>query len=394
MKLNLGYNIRKYRKENGFTQESLAEYLGVSYQAVSRWENGTTYPDMELVPVMAKLFGVSADSLFDITDAMRDNAAKETIDELARLSREVKPDTERITELIRDVRHNYLGCDCFWEFWMSVNNNVYRLPEVFPEVRLTVEAILSGKFKTYDKHLSVQYFSVIESESLVGKFLDEYSTEQDISRNFLLYDRYKKLGDTEKADIYRQKNLFLHIAELVSTNGLWSIDPASDPEGELSQVKISLDLLHNICECKPDEKHPISGNGQVDVFVYERIDLGMTLAAHLARIGENDKALAVIEDVTFLFAKAMAITKTELGIPSPWLPDIKFTAEEMTDGERGLLIHDEDGFTYCIYPSWIYTMLTATEGENRLTRNGKHLNGIRNDVRYVACVERVKELLG
>ncbi len=394
MKLNLGYNIRKYRKENGFTQESLAEYLGVSYQAVSRWENGTTYPDMELVPVMARLFGVSSDALFDVSDSLRESAAKETVTELARLSREEKPDTDRITELIRDVRHNYLGCDCFWEFWLSVNSDVYRLPEVLPEVRLTVDAILAGNFKTYDKHLSVQYFSAIENETLVGKFLDDYSTELDISRNFLLYDRCKKLGDTEKADIYRQKQLFSHIAQLVCTNGLWSMNPAADPDGEMAQVKLALELLHGICECSPDEKHPVSGYGQVDVFVYERLDLGMTLAAHLARNGENEKALAVIEDVTALLEKVMAIKKTELGIPSPWLGDIKFSAEEMTDGERYILIHDEDGFTYCVYPSRIYTMLSAAEGDGRLIRNGKYLNSIRDDARYTACVERVANTAG
>lgn len=64
MKLNLGSNIKKYRKENDMTQEALAEYLDVSSQAVSRWENDTTYPDMELIPAMANLFDVSLDDLF------------------------------------------------------------------------------------------------------------------------------------------------------------------------------------------------------------------------------------------------------------------------------------------------------------------------------------------
>lgn len=40
MKLNLGNNIKKYRKVKNMTQEALAEYLGVSFQAISRWENG------------------------------------------------------------------------------------------------------------------------------------------------------------------------------------------------------------------------------------------------------------------------------------------------------------------------------------------------------------------
>lgn len=63
MKLNIGENIRKHRKTKNVTQEEFAELLGVSFQSVSRWENGTCYPDLELLPVMADFFGVTVDQL-------------------------------------------------------------------------------------------------------------------------------------------------------------------------------------------------------------------------------------------------------------------------------------------------------------------------------------------
>jgi len=56
-------NLRKQRMEKGFTQEKLADYLGVSAQAVSRWENGSSYPDVSLLPGLAILLEVSVDSL-------------------------------------------------------------------------------------------------------------------------------------------------------------------------------------------------------------------------------------------------------------------------------------------------------------------------------------------
>lgn len=59
MKLILGEKLRTLRKSADMTQEQLADILGMSYQAVSRWENGTTYPDLELIPALAKLFGVT-----------------------------------------------------------------------------------------------------------------------------------------------------------------------------------------------------------------------------------------------------------------------------------------------------------------------------------------------
>ena len=63
MKLNLGENIRRYRKRIDWTQEQLANRLGVSCQSVSRWECGDGYPDMEHLPTMARLFSVTMDDL-------------------------------------------------------------------------------------------------------------------------------------------------------------------------------------------------------------------------------------------------------------------------------------------------------------------------------------------
>lgn len=64
MQLNLGNNIRQLRRRDKRTQEQLAEALGVTSQAVSRWESGGSYPDMNLIPSIANFFGVSIDELF------------------------------------------------------------------------------------------------------------------------------------------------------------------------------------------------------------------------------------------------------------------------------------------------------------------------------------------
>lgn len=68
MELNLGTAIRRLRTERGLTQEELADYVGVSFQAVSKWETGTTTPDIALLPRLAVFFGVRIDDLFGITD--------------------------------------------------------------------------------------------------------------------------------------------------------------------------------------------------------------------------------------------------------------------------------------------------------------------------------------
>lgn len=68
MKLNIGETIKRLRKEKEITQEEFAEVLGVSCQSVSRWENSSCYPDIELIPTIASFFGISTDKLMGIDE--------------------------------------------------------------------------------------------------------------------------------------------------------------------------------------------------------------------------------------------------------------------------------------------------------------------------------------
>lgn len=65
-KETLGKRIASLRKEKGLTQEQLAEKVGVSAQAVSKWENDISCPDITLLPLLADLFGVSVDELLGV----------------------------------------------------------------------------------------------------------------------------------------------------------------------------------------------------------------------------------------------------------------------------------------------------------------------------------------
>ncbi len=60
---SLGSRIAKNRKEKGFTQEEFAEIMGVTAQAVSKWENDVSCPDIMLIPKIADVFGISTDEL-------------------------------------------------------------------------------------------------------------------------------------------------------------------------------------------------------------------------------------------------------------------------------------------------------------------------------------------
>ena len=64
--MQLGRRIKELRKKRNITQQDLAEMLGVSYQAISRWENNITSPDITTLPVLANIFNVTVDYLLDV----------------------------------------------------------------------------------------------------------------------------------------------------------------------------------------------------------------------------------------------------------------------------------------------------------------------------------------
>lgn len=105
----IGNQIKKLRLEKKVKQEELAEYLGVSAQAVSKWETGVSTPDITLLPNIAMYFGVSIDELF----ALPDEAQYERIENMFSYEKSIHPETfaqsvqflnAQITKDAKDIR--------------------------------------------------------------------------------------------------------------------------------------------------------------------------------------------------------------------------------------------------------------------------------------------------
>lgn len=77
----LGQRIAHYRKLRGITQEELGEKCGVSSQAVSKWENDISAPDITLLGTLSEIFGISADELLGLKREVATAVKPETIDE-------------------------------------------------------------------------------------------------------------------------------------------------------------------------------------------------------------------------------------------------------------------------------------------------------------------------
>ncbi len=79
-------NLKLYRKQNGFTQEQVAERLGVSRQAVAKWERGGSLPDIDNIIALADMYEVTVDSLVrNLTSLPEKEHGKKYIFGVARL---------------------------------------------------------------------------------------------------------------------------------------------------------------------------------------------------------------------------------------------------------------------------------------------------------------------
>lgn len=72
MAIYLNENIKNLRKKSGITQETLADYLGVTFQSVSRWERGDGYPDIAFLPSIASFFNISVDELLGVNNVQNE----------------------------------------------------------------------------------------------------------------------------------------------------------------------------------------------------------------------------------------------------------------------------------------------------------------------------------
>ncbi|MCJ8171342.1 helix-turn-helix domain-containing protein [Clostridium botulinum] len=113
--LNIGKCIIHKRKEKGITQEQLANYIGVSKASVSKWESGSSYPDILFLPELATYFNISVDELLGYSPQL----TKEDIKKIySKLSHEfaVKPFDEAMEQCNKLIKKYY---SCF-PFLLSI----------------------------------------------------------------------------------------------------------------------------------------------------------------------------------------------------------------------------------------------------------------------------------
>lgn len=107
MTVYFGENLKKLRKAKELTQETLADFLGVSFQAVSKWERNESYPDITMLPAIAAFFGVTVDVLLGTDEIAKETKINEYCENYSRFLNERKIDEAR--DMLRNAVTEFPG---------------------------------------------------------------------------------------------------------------------------------------------------------------------------------------------------------------------------------------------------------------------------------------------
>ena len=379
MKLTIGENIRNFRKKNGLTQDELADRLGVTYQSISRWENGTTYPDLELIPAISELLGVTVDELFGMPQAEKEKRAVEAFDALRRECIKGDYNADRIVTLLRDIRRNYLDSGSALRPWCEGNDRAFRNPKILPEVRLLAEAYLDRY--PMNSHV-IQTMAEIEEEENLDSFLEKYTTPFDCSARALLYNRYFLRRDADRFEPERRYQLYSALSHLLCPWYLQKWGENREAADEFMEAVLSL-----IRRDAPDDRP--------DMWTQDRIELGLASAARLVATDKSDEAILQVESVVKLLEETMTITsETLLPTSCRFLDGMEWNAKEdwhtrdnNPDSPEERMIYIDTKMKgmcsgYCIHPSEYLGIL-----------HGKAFDPLRDHPAFEKLCERVKALI-
>ncbi len=174
MSISIAKTIKALRAHKGITQEELASHLGVTYQAVSKWERDEGYPDITLLPLIANFFDVSTDELLGV-DVSKKQEAIEAI----------------VTNANRFYRHGDLD-----NARKVLEDGLAEYPNAH---RLLLELIQLKYESPYASHTEKK--AVISSSIITLEHILEESTD-DAVRNFatvILIRHYRYCGNRLKA---------------------------------------------------------------------------------------------------------------------------------------------------------------------------------------------------
>ena len=312
MDLYIGENIKRLRREKGVTQEKLAEHLGISTQAVSKWERGETLPDITLVIPLASYFGISTDELLGLDEAKNKARAEEMLKEYRSLKDNYKLDEAKavIEEAYRKFPNNWsVVLRYLWNLiGTSAHSDKSRILEHDAEIEDIVRRIQE------DCTVDSYRFYALNAKANLALARGEQDKALEILSAIPRYhesrqQRIEWLYPTDSPEYHRQ--LHLNIAQLAELTvikigaAIWNTPAPLD-----EKIPKALSLAHWVKEIITETGYTIGCKALGGVY--------MNLARHCAEENRYDEAvkyLSEMEKYYEMFDKCYADNEPVPGVP-------------------------------------------------------------------------------
>lgn len=167
--IKLGEKIKTLRKQKNISQEVFANYLGVSFQAVSKWENGYTMPDVTMIPAIASFFGVSTDELFDFNLF----ETEKQVEEICREAYKYRfSDTVRSEQILRAGLQRYPGNDIILNNLLYTMDYRTRADEVISLCKTLIESTKQDDVKYDACRILAECYKETGQDALIAPTLE------------------------------------------------------------------------------------------------------------------------------------------------------------------------------------------------------------------------------
>lgn len=203
--MNIGSVIKKYRKEAGYTQEEMANRLGVTTPAVNKWENGNSKPDIELLSPIARLLHISLDTLLSFQEKLTDFEIGEFIQKMDKMFSE--EGYEKTYQWAVNTIKKYPNCNLLiWQIAVMLDSR--RIigecdnPDKYDEqINAWYEIALNDEDEKIQHHAADSLFGFYlrkKDYAMAEKYL-RYFSDYDPVKKVKMGQLYMKQGKTEDA---------------------------------------------------------------------------------------------------------------------------------------------------------------------------------------------------
>ena len=341
--MEIGKVIKQARLNKKITQEQLAETLGVTTQAVSKWETDCSYPDITLIPAIANYLDVSSDELLGIKLEER----KRNIDEIIKKNNELISQrylddslnlmTESLKKYPNDERLLNGLTKCYWARMIAT----YDKPELFDYRQELKKLIIENAEKTLEvarskeiiEETTIYLIKIYTRTGEVGrlKALEIVNTLPGIDYSKELRLTNVLIGDDKKQRLQENVLLLLH---LINNNFSYRlVEFYDDTEQKINILKKNIELIKLIV------------GENLYWFNIPCKNFAFTIAEYYAKLNDKENIIYWLNE-SFNYAQALEDVPDKGEYDSYWIKGIEYTINRIENYEGQERIFENNVFDF------------------------------------------------